>query len=342
MQMSGKEARSIVYGPVAELPEQIEESLNINISELPATRRICICGMGASALAGEVFSDYIDGSSDIPLSVIRGIELPGWVSKGTTVIALSYSGNTEETIIAYEEARSRGCDMICITSGGELGMRCVSNHTPVIELPPGLLPRNAFGYLLGSLAAILEKMNVSDAAANLRRLIPELKRYRDARTSDDDCVVKDISMMLMHKIPVIFSLANMRSSAIRWKTQINENSKFLSFCGSLPEFNHNEIVGWTGDAKNNIFMPVVLYDDNASNVVRWMIDAASDVLRDRKIRTVTYHIGGSNNLEKNLKCIILGDLVSVYLADLIGSNPIAKDRAEDQDSLIIREDPQNG
>jgi len=339
--MSGKEAHSIIYELVAKLPEQIEEALNVNISELPTTKRICVCGMGASALAGEVFSDYIDGSSDIPLSVIRGIELPGWVSKGTTMIALSYSGNTEETIIAYEEARLRGCDIICITSGGELGKRCASNHTPIIELPPGLLPRNAFGYLLGSLAVILEKMNVSDAAANLRKLIPELKRYRDARISDDDRVVKDISMMLMHKIPVIFSLANMRSSAIRWKTQINENSKFLSFCGSLPEFNHNEIVGWTGDAKNNIFMPVVLYDDNASNVVRWMIDAASDVLRDRKIKTVTYHIGGSNNLEKNLKCIILGDLVSVYLADLIGSNSIEKDCREDRDSLVIRDNSGN-
>jgi len=339
--MSGKEAHSIVYGPVIELPEQIEEALNIKVTELPATKKICVCGMGASALAGEVFSDYIDGSSDIPLSVIRGIELPGWVSKGTTVIALSYSGNVEETIIAYEEARSRGCDIICITSGGELGRRCASHNTPVIELPPGLLSRDAFGYLLGSLAVILETMNVSDAAENLRGLIPELKRYRDARISDDDRVVKEISMMLMHKIPVIFSLANMRSSAIRWKTQINENSKFLSFCGSLPEFNHNEIVGWTGDVKNNIFMPVILYDDNASNVVRWMIDASSDVLKDRKIRTVTYHIGGSNNLEKNLKCIILGDIVSVYLANLIGSDHVAKDRTGAPDSLVINDDSNN-
>ena len=339
--MPGKEAHSVAYGPVVGLPEQIEEALNLTAVEVPATKKICVCGMGASALAGEVFSDYIDGSSDIPLSVIRGIELPGWVSKGTTVIALSYSGNTEETIIAYEEARSRGCDMICITSGGELGRRCTSHHTPRIELPPGLLSRDAFGYLLGSLAVILEKMNISDAATNLRKIIPELKKYRDARASGDDHIVKDISNMLVHKIPVIFSLANMRSSAIRWKTQINENSKFLSFCGSLPEFNHNEIVGWTGDAKNNIFMPVILYDDNASNVVRWMIDAASDVLRDRKIKTVTYHIGGSNNLEKNLKCIILGDLVSVYLADLIDSDIIGKEPGKPRDSLVISDDSEH-
>jgi Glucose-6-phosphate isomerase len=339
--MPKKEAHSVVYGSAIELPEQIEEALKINAVELPATKKICVCGMGAAALAGEVFSDYIDGSSDIPLSVIRGIELPGWVSEGTTVIALSYSGNTEETVIAYEEARSRGCEMICITSGGELGKRCTLHNTPVIKLPPGLLSRDAFGYLLGSLAVILETMNISDAAANLRELVPELKRYRDARISDDDRVVKDISEMLVHKIPVIFSLANMRSSAIRWKTQINENSKFLSFCGSLPEFNHNEIVGWTGDAKNNIFMPVILYDDNASDIVRWMIDASSDVLRDRKIRTVTYHIGGPNNLEKNLKCIILGDIVSVYLADLIGSDRIERKLTESRDSLVINDDSEN-
>ncbi|MDR2846608.1 MAG: hypothetical protein LBV63_04935, partial [Candidatus Methanoplasma sp.] len=137
----------------------------------------------------------------------------------------------------------------------------------------------------------------------------------------DNTEVEDITAMLLNKIPVIYSLANMRSSAIRWKTQINENSKFISFCGSLPEFNHNEIVGWTVDKQNTMFMPVILYDDDASDVIKCMTDTSIDILQDKELKLVSYHVSGSNNLEKNLKCIMLGDLVSLQLAHLRSTDP---------------------
>jgi glucose/mannose-6-phosphate isomerase len=126
----------------------------------------------------------------------------------------------------------------------------------------------------------------------------------------------------------------MRSSAIRWKTQINENSKFISFCGSLPEFNHNEIVGWTNDVKNKMFMPVILYDDNASGIIRYMTDASIGILEDKDLKIVSYHVTGSCNLEKNLKCIILGDFVSLQLAHLRNTDPAAAGPVEEVNSLV--------
>ncbi|MDR3074639.1 MAG: SIS domain-containing protein, partial [Candidatus Methanoplasma sp.] len=99
---------SVMYKQVNGMPEQIEEALNASLPNLPASKTVCVCGMGASALAGEVVSDYADGSTGSPVNVVRGIELPGWVDKESVVILVSYSGNTKEVLIAYDEARSRG------------------------------------------------------------------------------------------------------------------------------------------------------------------------------------------------------------------------------------------
>ena len=335
--MARKMRESPMYDQVSGLPEQIEESLEMGFEVPPASKMVCICGMGASALAGEVISDFVDCSSDIPLNVVRGVELPGWVDENSTVIALSYSGNTKETLIAYDEARSRGSNIICITSGGDLARMCKSNGDLIFKLPKGMQSRGAFGYLLGYLANVLEKLGVCAAATELKTLIPELKKHRDLLVDEDEMTVREIAQFIQGKIPVIYSLADMRSSAIRWKTQINENSKFISFCGSLPEFNHNEIIGWTVDEQNKIFVPVILYDSDATEIVRQMTDTSIGILRDRGLRPISYNVNGSSNLEKNLKCILLGDLVSLQLAYLRETDPEGDDPVEEVNHLATEE-----
>ncbi|MDR2698937.1 MAG: SIS domain-containing protein, partial [Candidatus Methanoplasma sp.] len=219
--MKGKVSSSVIYKQVNGLPEQIEEALTAALPPLPVSKTVCVCGMGASALAGDVVSDYADVSSDFPINVVRGVELPGWVKKDTAVILVSYSGDTKEVLVAYDEARFRGCSIICLTVGGELRERCIAHKNTIIQMPGGLQSRSAFGYLLGYLSMVLEKMEICDAATALKNILPELKKHRDALVSKEDTLVEDIAKTLLHKIPVIYSLANMRSSAIRWKTQIN-------------------------------------------------------------------------------------------------------------------------
>lgn len=338
MNIEGRAPTTVMYDQAIGLPEQIEEALNAELPPLPMSKTVCVCGMGASALAGEVVADYADGSSGSPVHVVRGIELPGWVGRETAVIFVSYSGNTKEVLIAYDEAKSRGSRIICITVGGELMQKCLAHKNTLVKMPGGLQSRGAFGYLLGYLSKVLEKMEVCDVASALESILPDLKAHRDKLVSVKDNTVEDIAKMLLNKIPVIYSLANMRSAAIRWKTQINENSKFISFCGSLPEFNHNEIVGWTDDVKNRIFMPVILYDDDASKVIKCMTDTSIGILLDRKLQLVSYHVTGSGNLEKNLKCIILGDFVSLQLAHLRNTDPVDDDPVEEVNSLIIMDD----
>ncbi|MDR3206559.1 MAG: hypothetical protein LBT41_05670 [Candidatus Methanoplasma sp.] len=301
------------YRQAAMLPEHIEESLRtLSALRLPPELRVCIFGVGASALAADVLSDYADGASRSPIYVIRGTELPGWADESTAVIAVSYSGDTCEVLDAYEKAHVRGCKIACITSGGKLLEKCASNGDRAVRLPPGLVSRDAFGYIIGSIAAVIEAMGVCKAATDLEALIPELKRHRDEIV--DKGYAQDMAMRLLDRIPVIYSLGSMRSSAIRWKAQINENTEFLSFCGSLPEFNHNEIVGWTGDCNSELFVPVVIYDENASQSMKNMTDTSMDILTEKGFDIVTYTVSGSGNLEKNLKCILMGDLVSIKMA----------------------------
>ena len=336
--MVTKMSDSLMYTQISSLPEQIERALLANFNVPPKSKMVCVCGMGASALAGDVLSDYVDCSADAPLYVVRGIELPGWVGKDSTVIALSYSGNTKETLIVYEEARSRGCQVICMTSGGSLAKACRSNQDTLVELPRGMQSRGAFGYLLGYLANALEKMGVCNAATELGSLIPELKRQRNELADDNNTTVMDIARPFLNKVPVVYSLADMRSSAIRWKTQINENSKFISFCGSLPEFNHNEIVGWSVDSKNSMFTPVILYDDDASAIIKHMTDTSIGILQDNGLNPMFYHVKGSSNIEKNLKCILLGDFVSLQLAYLRRTDPVIDTPVEDTNDLVITDD----
>ena len=322
----GKNMKSVVlFKQTVSFPEQIEVAMEKDLPEIPKADKVCICGMGTSALAGEILADFTDGTAAMPLYVIRRTEFPNWVDENTWIILVSYSGNTRETLTAYDEAVRRKCNIICVTSGGDLYSKCLDRKDIAVSLPGGMQSRVALGSMLGCLASILEVMGICEAKTELKKIVPILKEERDRILEESNDTARNIALKLVDKIPVIYSLANMRSSAIRWKTQINENSKNISFCGSIPEFNHNEIVGWTDDRVNSQnFVPVMLYDDNASDMIKSMTDTSISILSDKNLDIITHHVEGSSNLEKNLKCIILGDMVSIYLAYLSGTDPVTE------------------
>ncbi|MCL1905303.1 MAG: SIS domain-containing protein, partial [Methanomassiliicoccaceae archaeon] len=305
-----------------DMPEQIEVALNFPMIGIPKRSKVCICGMGASAMAGEIMSDFADESSGVPITVVRSAELPKWVDKDTAAIVMSYAGDTPETLALYDQALSRGCDIICITSGGELKERAVSEGSALIEVPPGLLTRSALGYMLGCTASVFEEMGVCGSRTELNKLLPSLKEYRNSLTDDAaDNEAMAIAKTISGKIPVIYSLVNMRAAAIRWKMQINENSRMMAFCGTIPEFNHNEIMGWTEDKVSGEFIPIIIYDSDSAEVLKLMTDTLCRVLKSNGIDPLIFKVKGSNDLEKNLISIILGDLVSIYLAYMKGVYP---------------------
>lgn len=327
-----------LYQQFVSLPDQLEKALATPRPALAAYNKACLVGMGNAALAGDVLADYMDAAGGHFLEVVRGNELPAWVDGRTLFLAVSYSGDTGEVLRAYTEARKRGCKVVCITSGGKLERECGEHGDLLLRCPPGLISRGAFGYMVGFTALALEAAGDCAAATELQQLLPRLRAYRERLLGPDAGRIDQICSMLKDNVPVVYSFANMTSAAMRWKIQLNENARLLSFCGSLPEFNHNEIVGWaSGEAVSKRFLPVILYDDDASELVRTMIDTSMDMLEQNSIRVVSYHVKGQSILEKILRCVLLGDLVSIEL-NRRGGDQSTTAPAEGTGRLIITDE----
>lgn len=303
--------KSAICTNIAEFPEHIESMLDKELKGAPNRRKICICSTGASLTAGDIMSDFADGSSDSPIPVIRNSDLPKWIGPDTLVIAMSYSGETGETLDQYDRAKERGCSVLCITSGGKLLERCRDNGDHCMELPQGIEPRASLGYMLGGLASVLEDLGICGSRTALKGMLEELKGFRNKIL--DDLAPSSLADSLENRIPVIYGMPNVRSSSMGMRSQINVHSGNIAFSGTIPEFNHNEIVAWSDDPSTEGFCPVILYDDGASEVMRIITDAVVGTLNDNGQYLKVFHVNGSNNLEKNLKCILLGELTSLFL-----------------------------
>ena len=216
---------------------------------LPSPTGVVVAGMGGSAIGGDlVLAAQL--ALPVPAAVVRGYELPAWVGPSTLVVAVSYSGNTEETLACVEAALARGCTPLCVASGGRLAALAAERGLPLVTVPPGLQPRAAVGYLAMPLLAALERLelvpsaekDVEEAAAVVREMTALL-----APTEDEGCnLAKDLARRLHGHVPLVYGAGLSAPAARRWKTQLNENAKAMAFWAELPELDHNEIEAWGG------------------------------------------------------------------------------------------------
>ena len=312
---------SKMYPQVVRLPEHIEFALNCMVFNLRPTSRAIVCGMGTCSIAGAVVSDYLDAMKTSSLALAKGIDLPKWVDKNTTVLVISYSGDTEETLHLYQSAKKTGAQIVCITSGGELEEMCIKDDNVMLSIPGGFNSRGAIGYMIGYILLVLNNIGLVENIDEVSDALDAAKEYRDELIKDDDNEAATIAKHIYGKVPAVYSFFSMRSVAYRWKSQFNENSKMLSFYGTMPEFNHNELVGWTNDSMIKDYTPVILFDDGVSNMLRAMAETPIGMIMEKGISVYVYHINGKNILEKMLKAIIAGDLVSLFLAQMNGVDP---------------------
>jgi glucose/mannose-6-phosphate isomerase len=289
----------------------------------PGFDKVCICGMGGSAMSGDIIADTLLTTWNIPIHIIRSTGLPKWVDDRTLVIASSYSGNTKETLMMYDQAKARGCRIIVITAGGELRNKCLRYSNKLIEVPTNMQPRSAIGYMIGYLANIIETAGGPKVRTELLKLIPSLRRFRESIwMRNPESAAKRIAERMHGTVPAIYAAGPLASVAIRWKNQINENSKMIAFNGAIQELNHNEIVGWSECAQRSKCRPVFLYDEVTSDMVRSMMNESLDVLRAAGIEPETISISGRSVLERSLKAVMLGDYVSLFLASMSGVDPM--------------------
>ena len=277
------------------LPKGIKISGNIN--------NIFICGMGGSAIAGDLLECYL-ANTKIPIFVIRNYELPKFVNEYSVVFVVSYSGNTEETLSAYKSAIERKAKIICITSNGILE----KEGTKVIKIPSGLEPRCALGYLFFPMLGVLHNSNIINVEnEELNEMLALLKdvNYYEEKAQE---IVKTID----NKIPIIYASNLFKPIAFRWKTQINENSKYPAFYNVFSELNHNEIVGYQHMNRKD-FIVIMIKDEFDNPRIKKSMEITRDII-ERWVDVKEVYTRGKSLLARMFSTIYLGDFVSYYLA----------------------------
>ncbi|HHT78427.1 MAG TPA: bifunctional phosphoglucose/phosphomannose isomerase [Actinobacteria bacterium] len=293
---------------------------------------IAFLGMGGSGFTGDIIKSLLINRSEIPIVVIKGYSLPAYVSRDWLVISLSYSGNTEETLTATEEALKRDCEIIFISSGGSAEKIAQEKRKCIIKIPGGFQPRAASGYLMIPLLVVLNKIGLSSVTekeiGDAVKLIDVLAKEYNRNIPFKDNPAKQLAAGIGNFLPVIYSFESELSPvAYRWKCQINENSKTPAFFNEFPELNHNETVGW--ERLKNItkeFVLIYFIDKEAPERINARIKITVELIKYNFADTIEIDIKGKTPIEKVLSTIFLGGIASVYLALLNGVDPTPIDK----------------
>jgi len=323
-----------MYNSIFDLPEHLEEGLRlcqkweIDPSEFTDIKNIVVIGMGGSAMGGDLVRSYLRSKLMIPFQICRHYELPEYVDDETLVIVSSYSGNTEETLSALDDAIDRKSMLVSITTGGLLNEVTKINDIPTLILPEGLQPRAALGYSFTPIVAFLEKIGLLKNGINeIKKTATTLKKYRDNYIEDVDTdknMAKKLAQRIQGKTIIIYTGPTITDAiGYRWKCQLCENSKIMAFNNQFAEFNHNELVGWSDQIKDFAEQIVVLYlrdfDDHPR--IKARMDIVKGVIEQYEVKVIEIYSRGDSVLERMFSLIQIGDFASYYLAILNEEDP---------------------
>ena len=312
--------------------KQCTEALHLgrDVLDIPSAedlRRLAYVGMGGSAVGGDILRSLLEEATGLSMTVHRSYRLPSLLGPDTLAVFASYSGNTEETLSALEDAVYLGCRVVVVTTGGALLEKARGYRFSTIVIPGGLQPRAALGYLCLPAAALLEKMGLVQGFVKVAyETVDFLREKREEwgrLTPLGRNFAKQLATRLRGKVPVIYGTDGVLAvAAYRWKCQFNENSKVPAFCNVLPEMNHNEVVGWHGldDFTRKVEAIFLVEEDDASRVSK-RVEVTAELLREKVGGVTVIHVGGRTRTEKLFSAINLGDFVSAYLALLNGVDP---------------------
>lgn len=320
--------RSGLVAETLSLNEQLRDALwRVETASLTAQDSpggLVIAGMGGSSIGGALARAALGDRASRPIMLAREYALPSWTTPDTTVLCSSYSGNTEETLAAYAAAQALGATTIVTTTGGKLADLARADGVPVIPLPGGFQPRTAVAY---SLVVALEVAALCGAAESVRSEIDVAAAHagvlaaRWAPDVDGDNLAKTLARGLHGTVPQICGAGLTKPVAYRWKTQLNENAKLPAFASELPELDHNEIAGWDSARSLAPFSAVFLDDSDLHPRVRQRIELTRGLISGRGAPTFKIETDGQTRLARLVSLVLLGDLVSQYLAVLRGVDP---------------------
>jgi glucose/mannose-6-phosphate isomerase len=308
-----------MFDLIRAFPDQLAEALSIGRNAKlsppggPYTN-VVVTGLGGSGIGGRIAAQAVAHEATCPIEVYSNYYLPGYVGKGSLVIACSYSGNTEETLAAMHEALGKGARVVCITSGGTMLETAKAKGLDHIVIPGGNPPRSMLAYSLTQQFFVLKHFGIirSDFESSIDKAASALKSGQE----NIKAAGKELADKLFGKRAVIYSEASTEAVSIRFRQQVNENSKELCWHHAIPEMNHNELVGWAGGSDR---LSVVIFrhkDDHERSQIRMKINKEVFSKHTPHIHEVWSQ--GDDHLGRQLFLIHLGDWASWYLAEKKG------------------------
>jgi glucose/mannose-6-phosphate isomerase len=322
-------------GHIDALPDQLESAWNrARTLDLPASfrdaTRIVITGMGDSIIAADLLAALAEPSCPTPIFVNRDYNLPAFATgSDTLVIAMSYSGTTEETLSAAHQAAERGAQLLAITAGSALADQVTTAGGTVWRIDYQSQPRAALGWLYGLLLSAAEKLHLlPDLDANVIEAIERLRRDREVWQVDtltNRNSAKRVAGQFVDRIPVIWGSGFLAPVARRWKTQFNANAKTAAFYETMPEVNHNAIVGIVAPEelinrhKIQIVQLVSAQYDHPRVFLRH--ESTDDMLREAGVISEIVKARGEGRLTQQMNLVQFGDYVSFFLAMANGVDP---------------------
>ncbi len=281
---------------------------------------IILCGVGGSAASGDFAADCCYTESGIPVRLVRYPCLPSWVDSRTLAVVSSYSGNTAETMEMYRQAKARGCTVVAVTSGGAMAREAASNGDLVVGLPSGMHPRHAIGYMIGYTLAIIRAAGGPDFRDRVLGFVPALRRFRDESALPEGCLARTLASDYEGRVPVMCTDCSLKSVAFRWKTQINENSKFVAFCDSMPSFAASADA-WSSTERRNYLLTFLIGRDDGMSYGTARRVAVALPLEEAGSPVRIVRLTGGSTLENMFQAIIVGDYMSYYMAENRGVDP---------------------
>jgi glucose/mannose-6-phosphate isomerase len=314
---------SDMLGAVAGLPAdcRVAYEAAVGRDDLPSADRLTsltVCGMGGSAVAGDVLRSIFRGRLGLPVDVNRSPELPASCGPHTLVVASSCSGNTAETLAAFHEALARGCRLLAITSGGVLEAEATAAGVPVVSVPSGMMPRAALGHLVFSLLGALEAVGLlprlGDDVHETLDVLQELGTSLGVDVVEPNNLAKRTATWIGDRIPVIWGAEGIGAvAAMRWKTQLNENGKIPAWWASMSELDHNEVVGWTVPYGRQ-HVVIALRHEGEHPEIGPRFPLSLDIARAAGADAIEVGAAGRSALARLMGLILIGDYTSVYVA----------------------------
>jgi glucose/mannose-6-phosphate isomerase len=328
LQLINQRDPSDVLGIAERQIKQLDHDFPLSADHVEVNN-IVYLGIGGSSLAGYITKSWIDYS--VPMEIVRNYDVPSYVNEGTLVIACSYSGNTEETLSAINQAAEMGAVICIIASGGKMIEIAKERGYPNIVLPQAEQPRFGVFYQLKALTSMLGEFKIIDSDKYEGQLVSAKAFLITATTNwqatkpTDLNLAKQIAVAAAGKTIAIYSGPKLAPAAYKWKIDYNENAKQLAWWNQLPEFNHNEFIGWSQQPPLKPYCVIDLISSYEPERVLKRFKLTSKILSGRRPDPISVNTLGNNLIEQLLYAILLGDFTTIYSSILSGVKTLPVD-----------------